>query len=204
MKSVDKVPAQALDQEAMEQMQSQTNPSDEYDTAKDEVEFEAAKAELEQSRSAIDQGFANYIAQNLTPELEELFFAEDKSAFFLAVEKEKEKFIENELAPKMDRVNEVGQKIADKKVGKDMHQAKQEFLKIHPNADFEAMKDFFENEVGAKKQKELLSMAPLDAFNEIYVMMGGEVSQELPKQIEGSYSQDDTSSRDGDLPANRF
>lgn len=55
--------------------------ADELDTSADEAEYAAANAELEQSQQAIDRGFAEYMAQNMPPEVEELFSPRIKRNF---------------------------------------------------------------------------------------------------------------------------
>lgn len=180
---------------------------DEYDTSADESELEAANAELEQSRDAIDKGFAEHMAANLSPELEELFYKEDKTEFFLAVEKEKEEFIKQIIGPKYAKVNELSMKIADKKQGKALNSAMQEFLKIYPDADFDAMYEFFSNELGKKKQDEIKALPPLEAYKAVYELMNKDnpKAEKLPEQIKGSFSQQDTQGVfDADLPATRY
>lgn len=179
-------------------------PVDEFDTLADEEELKLAQEELEQSRNAIDAGFAKHISENLSPELEELFF-NDKEQFFLRVEEEKEQFIEEQLGSKVKNINELNLRIRDKTQSRDIANAQKEFLKTHPDADFDAMREFFDNETTNKQREEILSLPTLQSYERVYELMGGGAkSDKLPQQLEGSLTQDsDFGDFDKDIPAFR-
>ncbi|MGG7073186.1 hypothetical protein U5B43_02830 [Campylobacter sp. 9BO] len=181
-------------EEALNESELQQTPSqeqvDEFDTVSDEEALKLAQEELEQSRNAIDAGFAKFMSENLSPELEELFFS-DKEQFFLKVEEQKELFIEEQLGGKVKTINELNLKIRDKVQNRDIANAKKEFLKAHPDADFNAMSEFFENETTKKQREEILSLPALQGYEKVYELMGGGAnSEKLPQQLEGSFTQD--------------
>lgn len=176
----------------------------EFDTTEDEASLEALRAELEQSQEAIDKGFALHMSEKgLTPELEELFFT-DKTAFFEAVEAEKERFIEEQLAPKYEGINALSEKIAEKKSQGAVAEAKQSFLKANPKADFGAMSEFYQNELTKKQQQEIDALPLEEQFKRVFELMGGGKESELPKHYEGGEVDNHGASEYGaDLPAFR-
>ncbi|MGP1579968.1 MAG: hypothetical protein ACTTH5_02960 [Wolinella sp.] len=178
-------------------------PLSEFDTSGDEALLEEAKAELEQSHKAIDKGFADYMSQNMSPELEELFFS-DKRAFFEAIEAEKEKFIEAELMPKYERVSALSEGIENKKRDGALASAKQSFLSAHPEADFGAMSEFYQNELTRKQQQEISALTLPEQLEKVFMLMGGEKKSELPPHYEGGEVDSSSGGEfDAELPAFR-
>lgn len=181
--------------------------ADELDTSADEAEYAAANAELEQSQQAIDRGFAEYMAQNMPPEVEELFFAEDKTQFFLEVERLKEDFVNEKLTPTVSKIVSLEGRINDKKQKRMLRDVEREFLTAHPDADVKAIYEYLENDVSPRDQARIKSMSRLDGLNEVYKLMnrGESKGGELPERIEGDYNDSvSTGFDDSDLPTSRY
>lgn len=193
-------------------LQEQGNP---FDTSAQEQELGALQAELEQSVSAIDNDFAAYYAENMPEEVEELFF-DDRVAFLLEVEKEKQRFVEEKIAPLKAKSDEIAQNIAEFKNAAAIWEAQSEFSKAHPEADLDEILKFYNDDLSPKQKQALESEGDLlKMYEKVYQYMTGGSQDEtqkkkpekkLPKQTNaqfGSIAGLDLDLNDSDLPINR-
>lgn len=190
--------------------QEPTNP---FDTSGQESELSQLQSELEQSTSAIDNNFAEYYAENMPEEVEELFF-ENKVQFLLEVEKAKQSFIEEKITPLQQRADELEQSIAQNKQGAAIWEAQTKFSKAYPDADLDSLLKFYNEELSPKQKQALESEGDLfKAYEKVYdYMQGGSNEEEkpskrnLPKQTKGQFGNArglDLDLTDSDLPINR-
>lgn len=192
-------------------LQEQGNP---FDTSAQEQELGALQAELEQSVSAIDNDFAAYYAENMPEEVEELFF-DDRVAFLLEVEKEKQRFVEEKIAPLKAKSDELAQNIEQNKTSAAIWEAQSEFIKKYPQADLDEILKFYNDDLSPKQKQALESEGDLlKMYEKIYAYMqgGGDEKQDskparkLPKQTNaqfGTIGGLDLDLNDSDLPINR-
>lgn len=188
-------------------------PVNPFDTSGQESELSQLQGELEQSTSAIDNNFAEYYAENMPDEVEELFF-EDKVQFLLEVEKAKQSFIEEKIAPLQQRASELEQSIAQNKQGAAIWEAQTKFSKAYPDADLDSLLKFYNEELSPKQKQSLETEGDLfKAYEKVYhYMQGGSNEDErpskrnLPKQTKSQFGSPrglDLDLTDSDLPINR-
>lgn len=190
-------------------LQEQGNP---FDTSAQEQELGALQAELDQSISAIDSNFAEYYAENMPEEVEELFF-EDRVAFLLEVEKEKQRYVEEKIAPLKAKSDELSQTIEQNKASGAIWEAQSEFIKKYPQADLDEILRFYNEELSPKQKQSLESEGNLlKMYEKIYSYMQGGGEQEskpqkkLPKQTNsqfGTIGGLEIDLSNSDLPINR-
>ena len=213
----------ANENEIMQQQQGQEIPQDAgqmavvepqnpFDTSAQESELSTLQAELEQSVSAIDNNFAEYYAESMPEDVEELFF-EDRVSFLLEVEKAKQKYVEEKIAPLKQKGEELSQTIAQNKQGAAIWEAQTKFTKEYPEADLDELLRFYNEELSPRQKQSLESEGDLfKIYEKVYHYMsgGGEQreskSRKLPKQTNSQFGNIgglDLDLRDSDLPINR-
>lgn len=165
-------------------MQTQANP---YDSTQEEQELAMLQKELSDSINSAEANFAKFMADNTSPELEELFF-NDKVAFYAKVLQMQNEFVA-QLDPKFARAQELGGTIEKKKSFAQVNNAEREFLSKHPDADINALMDFYVNELRPREQAELNNLPPAEFFERLYEMYKAQGAPQnakaLPTQLNG-------------------
>ncbi|MDL0101900.1 Coiled-coil domain-containing protein [Campylobacter felis] len=183
---------------------------EDFNTNIEEQELSALENEISQAEASLEQDFAKYVAEKLANDetLEELFF-EDKEDFVLQILQMQNDFLNEGLRAKIQRANSLKSDIEGKKQMQGIEAAQKEFLQTHPDANMDALMEFYEEELGTKYKKELDKLEPKDFFTtlyEIYQMRnkkGGE--EHLPRELEANEADASLSSvGSDDMPMNRL
>lgn len=187
-------------------------PTNPFDTTQQESELGALETELNESLSALDSDFANFYAENMPEDVEELFF-EDRAGFLMEVEKAKVEYIQEKIEPMQQRKAELTQNIEQNKQGAAIWEAQAAFTKAYPDADLDSLLKFYNENLSPKQKQELESEGDLfKAYEKVYQYMnggsdeGGGKKRDLPKQTSGQFGTTkglDLDLRDSDLPINR-
>lgn len=175
-----------------------------------EVELETLQREIKQAEDSLESDFANYASENITPELEGLFF-DDKPAFIKKLLEMQNQFLQEKLGGKVQRAQELQGQITEKKNMQDLEQAKAAFKEQHPDVDIEDMIEFYHEDLPPKYQKQLESLQGVEFFNALYQLYSaykGEQSapkeeSPLPKRLEGN-APANASGGDASMVMNRF
>lgn len=177
-----------------------------YDVSAESAELEALQGEIAQARESIEGDAAKAIAEQITPELEELFF-DDKEAFMKEIFGLQNRFLESNFAPKIERANALTQDIGMKQQMGVIDAARQEFVAAHPEVDFNALMQFYST-LDPQTQAGLASGgSPRDFFENLLALQkGGNKGDEppLPTQLKGVEANASQSAVSGDLPMDRF
>lgn len=157
-----------------------------------EQELAALQNELAQSEASLEADFAKWCSQNLTAEDEELFF-ENKEAFVQNILQKQNAFIQEQLAGKMQRAKALQTEIGERKTFAEIENAQNAFLQKHPDADMNALKDFYLQDLPPRYRAELEKLNGADFFEALLqayqAYNGGEqVEQELPQRVSGNGS----------------
>lgn len=188
-------------------------PTNPFDTTQQESELGTLENELNESLSALDSDFANYYAENMPEDVEELFF-EDRAAFLMEVEKAKVEYIQEKIEPMQQRKQELTQNIEQNKQGAAIWQAQSKFLQAYPDADLDELLKFYNENLSPRQKQELESEGDLfKAYEKVYQYMHGgnndgegSKKRNLPRQTSGQFGTTkglDLDLRDSDLPINR-
>lgn len=161
-------------------------------------ERQALEAELKQSEASIESDFAKACAESLNSDDEELFF-NDKEAFIKLVLQKQNDFLNSQIAPKLNRINELDSQIAQKKSFAEIESAQNDFLQSHPDADINELIGFYEEDLPPRYKKELDNLSASEFFRTLYELykraQGSEQeqeevqSEELPQRLEGNPSE---------------
>lgn len=188
-------------------MQEQDVSSDPFAYDEEEKELEAISQELQQAQASIEGDVAKDIANKITPELEELFF-EDKEAFLLEIFKLQNTYLEEHINPKVTRAKELEGSIGHKQAMQGISIAQQKFAQNHPEADINAMMEFFLT-LPEQEQDRMGRLDPNVFFEELYKLFENAKSQvkpqhQLPTQLQGVGNNSAMSESASDLPMERI
>lgn len=193
----------------------QEQPQNPFDTSAEESELNALQAELEQAQASIESDFAKQMADNTTPEMEELFF-EDKEAFYKQILEAQNAYLAENITPKIERRDALSSDISQKKQFGSIDAALNAFKEKYPDADADALMAFFQNEIPPQVQQELQALPPERFFEEVYALyqavknggggnVEGENAEQLPRQINGvPNSSNEVRQGSADLPFTRI
>ncbi|TLD84255.1 hypothetical protein [Helicobacter trogontum] len=188
-------------------------PSNPFDTKGQEQELSVLEQELNESLSALDSDFANFYAENMPEDVEELFF-EDRVSFLIEVEKAKVEYVQEKIGPMQQRKQELTQTIEQNKQGSAIWEAQTAFSAAHPEADLDELLKFYNENLSPKQKQELEREGDLlKTYEKVYEYMQGGAQKEegkskrdLPKQTNAQFGNAkglDLDLNDSDLPINR-
>lgn len=164
----------------------QPNP---FDSSLEKSELESLQRELQGLEETKNADFAKYLSQSLSPEEKELFF-EDEEAFFKNVLNKEEEFLAQRIGDKKNRAAQLEQTIAQKNSFSILEKAESDFLKKNPNADTDAMIDFYENDLPPREKRKLDNLPPDEFFESLYQVYSQSKTpskkENLPKRTQGT------------------
>lgn len=176
-------------------MAQETNP---YDTGQEEYELGLLKQELAQNEASLESDFAKYAVENLN-EKQEMLMLDDREAFIREVLLPMQnKFYNERITSKRQREQELETSINQKRNKKSFDDSVNAFMgesKLDNNA-FNAMMDFYQNDLPPRAQKELEQLPPNEFFKKVYELWETQGKQDpkqtpqgtqeqLPQQLEG-------------------
>lgn len=198
---------------AQEVTQGQTAPPQEPQSKEDKLA--ALESELSQCIESLEGDFARKCAKECEdkPELEELFF-EDKVEFFSKILELQNEFINQELKPRQEAVENMKGDIALDNSMQAIEAARQEFQAQNPDIDTNELLGFM-LELPEEIQAELEKLPPKQIFPALLELKkqaegGGasepsdEPSSDLPRQVSGAPASVSTQEVNSDLPTQRF
>lgn len=193
-------------------MPQDTNP---YDTGQEEYELGLLKQELEQNEKSLEGDFAKWLSENLT-ESQEMLMLDDKEAFIREVVLPMQNQFYNErITLKRNREEELQNSINQKRNKKSFDDSVSAFKGESKLDDdgFNAMMDFYQNDLPPRAQKELEQLPPNEFFKKVYELYDAQqnnksaASQEpLPQQVEGvaNDATNETTGFDNENPIDRM
>ncbi|HEG5338734.1 TPA: hypothetical protein ACTOBO_001717 [Campylobacter jejuni] len=194
------------------EQQNQAPSENDFDTTQDKAELNAIEAELAESRAAIDSEFIDKFIKEFdeNEDLQNLFF-EDKKAFFTQYEKEKQEHLDELVAPKMKKREELIAMIKDKEHGGKVFRVKQEFQKANPEVSMQELDDFYSNELSKRVQDEIAKMPAIQGYEKLLELFMKDkktsANTEPPKKYNSLYMDKDANLldvRNTDLPMNKY
>lgn len=162
------------------------------DIAIDQAQLKLLEEELAQTQNSVDADFIKEFQSSLTPEEQELQFG-DVNAFLSLYEERKQAYLETKINEKKQKIDGLKGKIIEKLQDKEIGGARKEFLRAHPDADLKSMRDFFENDLPPRKQKEINALPLKELYEALYAEWkksggGGEKEGEkVPLRVEGAF-----------------
>ncbi|GAA9842882.1 hypothetical protein VN0568_10480 [Helicobacter pylori] len=138
-----------------------------------EIELETLKREIAQAEASLEQDFIKHMVDKTNEKVEDLFFS-DKPEFYRFVFTEQNNYLKEKLTDKVSKAMDLSDEIQRDKDAEEIERDKQAFLSKHPKVDFNALLEFYEEELpkSVKKQMDKLDgvaffEAVLNYFNAI-------------------------------------
>ncbi|WP_231253671.1 Coiled-coil domain-containing protein [Helicobacter pylori] len=162
-----------------------------------EIELETLKHEIAQAEASLEQDFIKHMVDKTNEKVEDLFFS-NKPEFYKFVFTEQNNYLREKLTDKVGRAMDLSDEIQRDKDAEEIERDKQAFLNKHPEVDFNALLDFYNEEIPNRIKKEIDKLegvaffeAVLDYFNaanakEESKKESQEEEKELPKEVLGN------------------
>ncbi|WQT44021.1 Coiled-coil domain-containing protein [Helicobacter pylori] len=163
-----------------------------------EIELETLKREIAQAEASLEQDFIKHMVDKTNEKVEDLFFS-NKPEFYRFVFTEQNNYLREKLTDKVSKAMDLSDEIQRDKDAEEIERDKQAFLKKHPEADFNELLDFYNEEIPNRIKKEIDKLdgvaffeAVLDYFNAINAKEeepkkeNKEEEKELPKEALGN------------------
>ena len=160
----------------------------------DKAKLQLLKEELAESQNSVDADFIKEFNATLTPEEQELQFS-DSASFLALYEKKKEAFLQEKIGTKQGIITDLEKQIHLKEESQIYKTAMGEFLQAHPEADKMALREFFDQDLSPRRQKELGALPPKEMYEALYEdfkkanpsQNDGDGDENVPLKLEGGH-----------------
>lgn len=133
------------------------------------AQIQLLEAELSDIDAKLDVEFLDSIENRLLPEEMELRFEDDVRPFLALVEEKREEFYREKLTDLKGRIETMRVEVDDEEDTLNIEDAKREFLSAHPEADWAAIVDFFQNDMTQRQKEELVGLSHGEMMEKVYV-----------------------------------
>lgn len=134
------------------------------------AQIQLLEGELSEIDAKLDAEFINSIDERLSPEQLEMRFEDDVRGFLSAVEEAREVFYREKLDELKGRIDGLKAEAADEEETLNIEDAKRAFLEAHPEADWAAITDFFQNDMSPRQKEELAGLELGEMMEKVYAM----------------------------------
>lgn len=132
------------------------------------AKIQVLESEFSEIDTKLDAEFLEKIDSLLTPEQMELRFEDDPRPFVQALEDAREAFYREKLGTLKNTIDTMRTEVKDEEEGLDIEDAKKAFLAAHPEADWNALVDFWNNHVTQFQKDELAQYNGLELIEKGY------------------------------------
>ncbi|WP_104742088.1 Coiled-coil domain-containing protein [Helicobacter ailurogastricus] len=171
-----------------------------------ESQLQALQEEIAQAEKSIEEDFAKWCDENLDQDTEALFF-DDRKAFFRKILELQNQFLQDKLGGKVQQAQELSKDIDNTRTQEENQQAQQAFLSGHPDANIQAMLEFYEQELPPKYRQQLDTLQGQEFYETLYKLytatQNPEQASDLPQRVQGQPTNPQSSSN-GELVMDRF
>ncbi len=163
-----------------------------------EIELETLKREIAQAEASLEQDFIKHMVDKTDEKVEDLFFS-NKPEFYRFVFTEQNNYLREKLTDKVSKAMALSDEIQNDKDAEEIEKDKQAFLSKHPEVDFNALLDFYNEEIPNRFKKEIDKLegvaffeAILDYFNAVNAKAeepkkeNKDEESQLPKEVLGN------------------
>ncbi|MDY2585461.1 hypothetical protein [Helicobacter sp.] len=158
-----------------------------YDATAEIQELEGLQNEINQLELSIEENGADFLANNLSEQEQDLFFDNPKE-FFKQMMTKLNTFYNEQIGSKKGRMQELQGKIKEKETYANLDKAQKAFEETHKDISVEELMAYAQEELPPRVHREIAQMPPLDALNAIYehYKKNSSEAQSLPKQAQGT------------------
>lgn len=132
------------------------------------AKIQVLEDELSEIDAKLDAEFLEKLDALMTPEQLELRFEDDPRAFVQALEEAREAFYREKLEGLKNTIGLMRKEVSDEEESLDIEDAKRAFLEAHPEADWNALVDFWKNHVTQFQKDELAQYSGLELIEKGY------------------------------------
>lgn len=142
--------------------------------------------EISQAEKSLESDCASYISEQITPEMEDLFF-ENKKAFVEQIFTMQNNFLRENFNNLIKERDELKGQILEDEAYAEIDKAKAEFLAKNPNVNFDDLMDFYSEDVGPRYKKVLEKMPPNEFFETLKKIYDQKTQNDQKSQNQNDY-----------------
>lgn len=132
------------------------------------AKIQVLEDELSETDAKLDAEFMEKIDSLMSPEQLELRFEDDPRPFIQALEEAREGFYREKLEGLKNTIDTMRKEVNDEEESLSIEEAKRAFLAAHPEADWNALVDFWKNHVTQYQKDELAQYEGLELIEKGY------------------------------------
>lgn len=160
-----------MPEETLPPVEGQETPVDPRESLNlKKAQIQLLEAELSEVDAKLDAEFLDSIDQRLAPEELEMRFEDDVRGFLAIVEEKREEFYREKLTELKGRIDSMKGEVEDEEETLNIDDAKRSFLEAHPEADWTAITDFFQNDMSPRQKEELAGLELGEMMEKVYTM----------------------------------
>ncbi len=148
-----------------------------------EIELETLKREIAQAEASLEQDFIKHMVDKTNEKVEDLFFS-DKPEFYKFVFTEQNNYLKEKLTDKVSKAINLSDEIQRDKDAEEIEKDKQAFLNKHPEVDFDALLEFYEEELPKSVKKQIDKLEGVAFFEAVLDYFNALNAKEEPKSEE--------------------
>jgi len=152
------------------------------------AQLQLLEMELSEVDAKLDAEFIEKIPTILTTEEKDMRMEDDIRPFLTMIEQKREDFYREKLSELKNKVDTIKGEVNDEEQGIMIDDAKDEFVEAHPEADFNAINDFYHNQTTKNERDEIYAQtdhfSALEKAYEFYLKKNKKEPQKQTKTPE--------------------
>lgn len=147
------------------------------------AQLQLLEMELSEVDAKLDAEFIEKIPTMLSDDEKEMRMSEDLRPYLSMIDKKREEFYREKLSELKGKVEGVRKEVLDEEDSINVDDAKDAFIKKHPEADMEAVINFFHNDTTKREKDEIIGQpSHLLALEKAYEIFMKKTKKEPPKK----------------------
>lgn len=145
---------------------TEVNPRDALNLKKAKIQI--LEGELSEIDAKLDAEFIEAIPTMLSEEEMDMRLDEDVRQFLALIEEKREAFYREKLDVLKSNIDTLRQEAMDEEENLDIEDGKRVFLEAHPEADWDALTDFYNNDIPLRQKEEFVGLDLVAFMEKVY------------------------------------
>lgn len=167
------------DNTPLPQEDAQANPRDALNLKKAKIQI--LEGEFSDIDAALDAEFIEQLPSMLTEEEADMRLDEDFRPFLALVEEKKEGFYRTKLDELKAQIDALKKEASDEEESLDIEDGKRVFLEAHPEADWNALTEFYKNDMTARQKEDLIDLDLVPFMEKVYELFSKKNKKNPPE-----------------------
>lgn len=159
---------------------TEVNPRDALNLKKAKIQL--LEGELSEIDAKLDAEFIEAIPTMLSEEEMDMRLDEDVRLFLTLIEEKREAFYREKLDALKSNIDTLRKETMDEEENLDIEDGKRVFLEAHPEADWDALKDFYNNDIPLRQKEEFVGLDLVAFMEKVYELYSKKNKKPAPAE----------------------